>query len=389
MIIVPGSTEDLIARWFLGGIAACAGEAVTFPLDFTKTRLQLQNELGKTLSGEIAKGKPLGMFGTAANIFRTEGLFAMYGGLSAAALRQFVYGGIGVGLYVPVRNMVLGDSDPKKAPLYKRILAGALSGSLGQLVANPFDVVKVRLQADGRLKALGQNPRYSGTLNALLRIPKEEGIGGFYKGLGPSIGRAAVINGCGIASYDWTKVQVLRLTGQEKGLVPQVIGSLVSGLVSALVSTPFDVIKTRMMNQPKGAKLYSNSFDCAVKTARAEGILGLYKGFLPAYSRLAPHRVVHFVTLFVASFIHPHPPCPHDVNLQKCAPFHSTHTAESNLTVLPGFQRCEINSNSIAATPTFSEKLLIYVKNINLTYKETPQAWLLRKGALFRPREYL
>jgi solute carrier family 25 uncoupling protein 27 len=44
--------------------------------------------------------------------------------------------------------------------------AGALSGSLGQLVANPFDVVKVRLQADGRLKALGQEPRYRGTFHA-------------------------------------------------------------------------------------------------------------------------------------------------------------------------------------------------------------------------------
>ncbi len=52
-----------------------------------------------------------------------------------------------------------------------------------------------------------------------------------------------------------------------------------------------------MMNQPKGATLYTGALDCAVKTARAEGIMGLYKGFLPAYARLAPHRVVHFVTL--------------------------------------------------------------------------------------------
>jgi hypothetical protein len=52
-----------------------------------------------------------------------------------------------------------------------------------------------------------------------------------------------------------------------------------------------------MMNQPKEAPLYKSAIDCAVKTARAEGVLGLYKGFLPAYARLAPHRVVHFVTL--------------------------------------------------------------------------------------------
>ena len=84
------------------------------------------------------------------------------------SLRQFVYGGIGVGLYVPMRTLVIGaDVDPKTAPLWKRILAGALSGSLGQLAANPFDVVKVRLQADGRLKSLGQAPRYVGAWDAL------------------------------------------------------------------------------------------------------------------------------------------------------------------------------------------------------------------------------
>jgi len=71
-----------------------------------------------------------------------------------------------VGLYVPVRRLVIGDGDPAKAPLWQRMAAGALSGSLGQLVANPFDVVKVRLQADGRLKALGQEPRYRGTFHA-------------------------------------------------------------------------------------------------------------------------------------------------------------------------------------------------------------------------------
>ena len=129
------------------------------------------------------------------------------------------------------------------------------------------------------------------------RIFAEEGAGGYFKGLGPSLGRAAVINGCGIASYDQTKVIVRRVFGAGDGLGPQAVGALVSGFVSATVSTPFDVIKTRMMNQPRDAPLYSGPIDCVVKTARAEGLGGLYKGFVPAYARLAPHRMVHFLAL--------------------------------------------------------------------------------------------
>jgi Mitochondrial carrier protein len=284
-----------IKRWALAAVSACIAETSTFPIDFCKTRLQLQNELGKTMTGEVAT-KQLGMVSTFSHIYKTEGLFAMYNGLPAAALRQAVYGGLGIGLYVPVRALVIGDMDPKDAPVYKRILAGMITGGVGQAIASPTDVVKVRLQADGRLRLLGQPTRYNGTIDAFSKIWREEGLSGYYKGLGPSVQRAAIINGCGIASYDHTKQIVLKLTGKTEGLVPQVVGALVSGLVSAGVSTPFDVVKTRIMNQAKGANLYKGPIDCAVKTVKAEGIFALYKGFTPAYMRLGPWQLVFFVT---------------------------------------------------------------------------------------------
>jgi adenylyl- and sulfurtransferase ThiI len=117
----PDSTASALReaakRWALAAVAACMAETVTFPLDFTKTRLQLQNELGRTLTGEVATAR-MGMLRTAAHIYRTEGLLAMYTGLGAAALRQAVYGGIGVGLYAPMRKLVIGDEDPKHAALW-------------------------------------------------------------------------------------------------------------------------------------------------------------------------------------------------------------------------------------------------------------------------------
>jgi solute carrier family 25 (mitochondrial uncoupling protein), member 8/9 len=65
-------------------------------------------------------------------IFRDEGVRALYRGASAAVLRQLVYGGIGVGLYHPMRRLVIGDGDPKSAPLWKRLIAGASTGGIGQ-----------------------------------------------------------------------------------------------------------------------------------------------------------------------------------------------------------------------------------------------------------------
>jgi len=155
--------EDVQAgtkRWALAAVAACTAETATFPIDVCKTRLQLQNELGRTITGEAATAR-LGMVQTFAHIYRTEGLAAMYNGLGAAALRQAVYGGIGIGLYAPVRALLIGDVDPKDAPLWKRIAAGALTGALSRPSACSRTLTtSVGLAMVWRLKALGQAPRY-------------------------------------------------------------------------------------------------------------------------------------------------------------------------------------------------------------------------------------
>jgi len=53
-----------------------------------------------------------------------------------------------------------------------------------------------------------------------------------------------------------------------------------------------DVIKTRYQNTPSHLGIYSSVFDCFVKSVKAEGVFGLYKGFLPNWMRLGPHSVI-------------------------------------------------------------------------------------------------
>ena len=50
-------------------------------------------------------------------------------------------------------------------------------------------MVKVRLQADGRLAMLGQTPRYEGALHAFRTVVREEGFLALYKGVGPRLSR--------------------------------------------------------------------------------------------------------------------------------------------------------------------------------------------------------
>lgn len=143
--------------------SCCVADGLCLPLDFLKTRLQLQNELVS------ASAERLGPVGMAEKVARTEGALAFYDGLPAAMLRQATYGGMCFASYPYLRDTFAdaAGTSPQQAPIWVRIAAGAVAGGAASAIANPTDVVKVRIQADGRQALLGQAPRYAGCLDAV------------------------------------------------------------------------------------------------------------------------------------------------------------------------------------------------------------------------------
>ena len=61
-----------------------------------------------------------------------------------------------------------------------------------------------------------------------------------------------------------------------------------AGLISSIVSHPFDTFKVRLQLQDVNQSKYKGIIDCAHKTLVNEGILGLYKGFLPPLAFMLP-----------------------------------------------------------------------------------------------------
>ena len=65
-------------------------------------------------------------------------------------LRESVYSTIRIGSYEPFKEL-LGATDPSNTPLWKKIVAGGCAGAIGSTIANPADLVKVRMQGQGKL----------------------------------------------------------------------------------------------------------------------------------------------------------------------------------------------------------------------------------------------
>ena len=67
-----------------------------------------------------------------------------------------------------------------------------------------------------------------------------------------------------------------------------------AGFTACCVGSPFDVVKTRMMN--RGVK-YNGFADCVIKTMKHEGPFAFYNGFTANFMRIGTWNICMFVTL--------------------------------------------------------------------------------------------
>jgi len=275
-----------------GGLASVAAECGTFPIDTTKTRLQVQ---GQVIDANINALKYRGMLDAFFQIFKHEGAPALYSGLAPALLRQATYGTIKIGVYHTMKRALV--SDPKHETLATNVVCGVVAGITSSTIANPTDVLKVRMQARG--KGACDN-----MVCSFAKIYKTEGVKGLWRGVGPTAQRAAVVAGVELPAYDLFKKQIINSGYLGDTKETHFLASFFAGFVGALASNPIDVCKTRMMNQKNlvgasseaSAQLYKSSLDCLVRTVRTEGPLALYKGFIPNWLRLGPWNIIFFMT---------------------------------------------------------------------------------------------
>ncbi|KAF4377644.1 hypothetical protein G4B88_006924 [Cannabis sativa] len=273
----------------LSSLSAMVAETTTFPIDLTKTRLQLHGQ-------SLSSSRSTNAFRLASEIVRSEqGFLGLYKGLSPAIIRHLFYTPIRIVGYEHFRN-ILGGTDADSLSLSSKALIGGLSGVIAQVVASPADLVKVRMQADGRLVSEGLGRRYSGPFDALNKIVHSEGFGGFWRGVFPNVQRAFLVNMGELACYDSAKHFVIRNRICEDNIYAHTLASVMSGLSATALSCPADVVKTRMMNQIEGVVVYRNSYDCLVKTVKIEGLKALWKGFFPTWARLGPWQFVFWVS---------------------------------------------------------------------------------------------
>ncbi|RLW08430.1 hypothetical protein DV515_00003257 [Chloebia gouldiae] len=293
-----------------GGLASITAECGTFPIDLTKTRLQVQGQVNDAKYKEI---RYRGMVHALVRICREEGLKALYCGIAPAMLRQASYGTIKIGTYQSLKRMFVERPEAKifvcetDETLMMNVLCGILSGVISSSIANPTDVLKIRMQAQGKTIQ-------GGMMGNFIQIYQKEGTKGLWKakyleakellsipsssGTGVSLTaqRAAIVVGVELPVYDLTKKHIIMSGHMGDTVYTHFLSSFLCGLAGALASNPVDVVRTRMMNQKShkhgGHSAYKGTLDCLLQTWKNEGFFALYKGFWPNWLRLGPWNII-------------------------------------------------------------------------------------------------
>ena len=285
----PSPILNALMPFIIGGTSGVIATSIIQPIDMIKVQIQLRSEkLGKGASvSPITIIKEMAANG--------KGVSQLYKGLDSALVRQVTYTTARLGVYKTLFNM---EQEARgSVSMAKKSVFGLTAGFVGSIVGNPADLILIRLQSDSSLP-VEQRRNYRNFTDAFTRIVKEEGVTALWRGSGPTICRAMVINFGMLAPFDQVKEMINKAKGTKDTMETRLSAAAVAGFISAFLALPFDNAKTKMQKMaalPDGSFPYKGVFDTMSKTVANEGLTKLWVGFPTFYVRIAPHVMISLI----------------------------------------------------------------------------------------------
>ncbi|GAA0159570.1 mitochondrial carrier protein [Lithospermum erythrorhizon] len=191
-----------------GALAGCAATLGSYPFDLVRTILASQGE---------PKVYP-NMRSAIVDILRVRGIPGMYAGLTPTLVEIVPYAGLQFGTYDMFKRWIMNwnrlrspipDEAEGTLSSFQLFISGLAAGTCAKAVCHPLDVVKKRFQIEGlqrdpRYGARVERHAYKNMYDGLRRIMYEEGWHGLYKGIVPSIIKAAPAGAVTFVAYEFT-----------------------------------------------------------------------------------------------------------------------------------------------------------------------------------------
>ncbi|KAK4268614.1 hypothetical protein QN277_025238 [Acacia crassicarpa] len=264
------------ALFLAGAIAGAAAKTVTAPLDRIKILMQTH---GVRVGQESAK-KAINFIEAVTVIGKEEGIRGYWKGNLPQVIRVIPYSAVQLLAYEIYKKLFRGKDG--ELSVVGRLAAGACAGMTSTFVTYPLDVLRLRLAVE---------PGYRTMSQVALSMLREEGLASFYHGLGPSL--------IGIAPYIAVNFCVFDLLKKslpekyQKRTETSLITAVLSASLATLTCYPLDTVRRQM--QLKGTP-YKTVLEALSGIMAREGVIGLYRGFIPNALKTLPNSSIRLTT---------------------------------------------------------------------------------------------
>ncbi|CAM1508420.1 Fc.00g052680.m01.CDS01 [Cosmosporella sp. VM-42] len=267
--ILQGVLESTF-NFALGSMAGAFGAFMVYPIDLVKTRLQ--NQRGAQPGQRLYKNS-IDCF---QKIVKNEGFRGLYAGV----LPQLVGVAPEKAIKLTVNDLArkwLTDKDGNIS-LWKEAIAGGSAGGCQVVFTNPLEIVKIRLQIQGEVAktiAADAPPKRSA-----MWIVRNLGLVGLYKGASACLLRDVPFSAIYFPTYSHLKKDMFGESPTHKlGVLQLLTAGAIAGMPAAYLTTPCDVIKTRLQVEARKGEATYNGLRHAAKTIyKEEGFTAFFKG---------------------------------------------------------------------------------------------------------------
>mmetsp|Transcript_10356 Transcript_10356/g.14203 ORF Transcript_10356/g.14203 Transcript_10356/m.14203 type:complete len:317 (+) Transcript_10356:86-1036(+) len=274
-----------------GGLSAAMSRTAAAPLLRVTILFQVQTMNSVGVPKEYTKG----IVPAFRNIFQNEGVYGLFKGNLTSLVKKVPFAAIKFLSYERYKQIFTPSSE-REASVWGRLGAGAAAATTAVIVTYPLDFVQTQLAVQTTTR------KYTGILNTISTVTKQEGISQLYRGFNVALLSTIPYIAINMTLWEHLKKLVRRKFSKEgpkgdthkSGGLSPIVSALcgaVSGAVASTITFPLDVLRRHMQlnSRAKGQDIqYASYLDCIRKIYLKDGVKGFYRGIIPHYLAVIP-----------------------------------------------------------------------------------------------------
>ena len=232
------SMAAVFGKKFVTGCFGGVCQAVcSAPFDLIKTRMQSgqYDTIVSAVKETLAKEGPLAFYKGVGPPIAISGVYNAVLFASNETARKLL-----------IRIFDLDITASKPLPLQYIMLSGVLTAPTACAILTPADRIKIFLQLQKEAKG---KAKYSGMVDCVVKISKEEGLHSLMRGYLPTLGTRAFGLPFYFGANDVTRKFWKRQNPNSSDFATSMVGGIMAGWAFWCTILPFDVVKTKVQGQ--------------------------------------------------------------------------------------------------------------------------------------------